>query len=119
MPILQGSSGRCGDDGRWRVKRGEGGLGALGEIRTPDPRNRNPMLYPAELRAHQCFQWVKTIELKLNLRSLTTETSRRNDLRPASIIRVGREGLLQSTRRWDATSTGDRRGVALQNPLNG
>ena len=25
--------------------------GALGEIRTPDPRNRNPMLYPAELRA--------------------------------------------------------------------
>ncbi len=26
--------------------------GALGEIRTPDPRNRNPMLYPAELRAH-------------------------------------------------------------------
>jgi hypothetical protein len=27
-------------------------LGALGEIRTPDPRNRNPMLYPAELRAH-------------------------------------------------------------------
>lgn len=24
--------------------------GALGEIRTPDPRNRNPMLYPAELR---------------------------------------------------------------------
>jgi hypothetical protein len=26
------------------------GYGALGEIRTPDPRNRNPMLYPAELR---------------------------------------------------------------------
>jgi hypothetical protein len=26
-------------------------FGALGEIRTPDPRNRNPMLYPAELRA--------------------------------------------------------------------
>ena len=26
-------------------------VGALGEIRTPDPRNRNPMLYPAELRA--------------------------------------------------------------------
>src|SRR5882757_4305666 len=24
--------------------------GALGEIRTPGPRNRNPMLYPAELR---------------------------------------------------------------------
>src|SRR5437667_7157744 len=33
------------------MKLGEGGLGALGEIRTPDPRNRNPMLYPAELRA--------------------------------------------------------------------
>src|ERR1700755_135757 len=31
-------------------------IGALGEIRTPDPRNRNPMLYPAELRAHQSFQ---------------------------------------------------------------
>src|SRR6185312_8614363 len=29
----------------------EDGPGALGEIRTPDPRNRNPMLYPAELRA--------------------------------------------------------------------
>lgn len=28
--------------------------GALGEIRTPGPRNRNPMLYPAELRAHGC-----------------------------------------------------------------
>ncbi len=28
-------------------------LGALGEIRTPDPRNRNPMLYPAELRARE------------------------------------------------------------------
>ena len=26
--------------------------GALGAIRTPDPRNRNPMLYPAELRVH-------------------------------------------------------------------
>src|SRR5882672_2952352 len=26
-------------------------LGALGEIRTPDPRIRSPMLYPAELRA--------------------------------------------------------------------
>ena len=25
--------------------------GALGRIRTSDPRNRNPMLYPAELRA--------------------------------------------------------------------
>jgi hypothetical protein len=32
--------------------------GALGEIRTPDPRIRSPMLYPAELRAHQCFQQV-------------------------------------------------------------
>src|ERR1700674_2948072 len=27
------------------------GAGALGEIRTPDPRIRSPMLYPAELRA--------------------------------------------------------------------
>src|ERR1700730_15065817 len=36
---------------RWRMKVGEGGLGALGEIRTPDPRIRSPMLYPAELRA--------------------------------------------------------------------
>gem|GEM_PF-5555684 len=25
--------------------------GAPGEIRTPDPRNRSPVLYPAELRA--------------------------------------------------------------------
>src|SRR5450631_1488831 len=29
--------------------------GALGEIRTPDPRIRSPMLYPAELRARA---WV-------------------------------------------------------------
>jgi hypothetical protein len=35
-------------------------FGALGEIRTPDPRNRNPMLYPAELRAHKAFQWVRS-----------------------------------------------------------
>jgi hypothetical protein len=28
-------------------------VGALGEIRTPDPRIRSPMLYPAELRAHE------------------------------------------------------------------
>jgi hypothetical protein len=27
--------------------------GALGAIRTPDPRNRNPMLYPAELRVRR------------------------------------------------------------------
>src|SRR5258708_11189838 len=33
-------------------------LGALGEIRTPDPRIRSPMLYPAELRARKSFQWV-------------------------------------------------------------
>jgi hypothetical protein len=33
--------------------------GALGEIRTPDPRIRSPMLYPAELRAHQWFQRVR------------------------------------------------------------
>ena len=29
--------------------------GAPGEIRTPDPRLRRPMLYPAELRAHKNF----------------------------------------------------------------
>src|ERR1700686_2943458 len=49
--ILPGFIGRCGDDRRWRVKCGEGGVGALGEIRTPDPRIRSPMLYPAEPRA--------------------------------------------------------------------
>src|SRR5882757_6818718 len=32
--------------------------GALGEIRTPDPRIRSPMLYPAELRARESFQRV-------------------------------------------------------------
>src|SRR3954464_1368245 len=31
--------------------------GALGRIRTSDPRNRNPMLYPAELRAQESFKW--------------------------------------------------------------
>jgi hypothetical protein len=30
--------------------------GALGRIRTSGPRNRNPMLYPAELRARESFQ---------------------------------------------------------------
>jgi hypothetical protein len=30
-------------------------VGAHGEIRTPDPRLRRPMLYPAELRAHEPF----------------------------------------------------------------
>jgi hypothetical protein len=30
--------------------------GALGEIRTPDPRIRSPMLYPAELRARVTVQ---------------------------------------------------------------
>ena len=33
------------------------GNGALGEMRTPDPRIRSPMLYPAELRARESFQW--------------------------------------------------------------
>lgn len=28
-------------------------IGALEGIRTPDPRNRNPVLYPAELRTHR------------------------------------------------------------------
>jgi hypothetical protein len=31
--------------------------GALGEIRTPDPRIRSPMLYPAELRALVRFDY--------------------------------------------------------------
>lgn len=40
-----------GGGGR-RMERGREGVGgALGRIRTSDPRNRNPMLYPAELRA--------------------------------------------------------------------
>src|SRR5690606_4634517 len=34
--------------GNWR-----GGTGAPGEIRTPDPRLRRPVLYPAELRARR------------------------------------------------------------------
>src|ERR1700688_1567536 len=50
-----------GDDRRWRVKGGEVGLGALGEIRTPDPRIRSPMLYPAELRARpSCGRNIST-----------------------------------------------------------
>src|SRR5712664_612884 len=35
-------------------------LGALGEIRTPDPRIRSPMLYPAELRARA---WARLPDL--------------------------------------------------------
>jgi hypothetical protein len=35
--------------------------GALGEIRTPDPRIRSPMLYPAELRAQ--FRMPRISEL--------------------------------------------------------
>src|SRR5258708_671226 len=45
---------------RWWMKVGEGGLGALGEIRTPDPRIRSPMLYPAELRARA---WARLPDL--------------------------------------------------------
>src|SRR6266436_997835 len=59
-PILPGLIRRCGDDRRWRVKGGEGGVGALGEIRTPDPRIRSPMLYPAELRARA---WARLPDL--------------------------------------------------------
>src|SRR5580700_7359562 len=36
--------GAACSDARWQFR-------ALGEIRTPDPRIRSPMLYPAELRA--------------------------------------------------------------------
>src|SRR4051794_22304353 len=37
---------------RWTLKRAEPGfVGALGEIRTPDPQIRSLVLYPAELRA--------------------------------------------------------------------
>ena len=36
-------------------------IGALGEIRTPDPRIRSPMLYPAELRAQ--FRMPRISEL--------------------------------------------------------
>src|SRR6266516_6062912 len=52
----------CGrdDSRRWRALLGEGGLGALGEIRTPDPRIRSPMLYPAELRARA---WARLPDL--------------------------------------------------------
>ena len=42
--------------------------GALGEIRTPDPRNRNPMLYPAELRA-RLFVGLPDWEAKSNIRT--------------------------------------------------
>jgi hypothetical protein len=49
--MLQSFLGHCGDDRRLRVRRGEGGAGALGEIRTPDPQIRSLVLYPAELRA--------------------------------------------------------------------
>jgi hypothetical protein len=51
MPSNIGFRELRADGWRLRVKGGEGGLGALGEIRTPDPRIRSPMLYPAELRA--------------------------------------------------------------------
>jgi hypothetical protein len=44
-----------------RPRLGCGHLGALGEIRTPDPRNRNPMLYPAELRVRAAFYRVERV----------------------------------------------------------
>ena len=40
--------------------------GALGRIRTSDPRNRNPMLYPAELRA-RLFVGLPDWEAKSNI----------------------------------------------------
>ena len=36
--------------------------GALGRIRTPRPRNRNPMLYPAELRVQRRHHSAATVE---------------------------------------------------------
>ena len=48
------------------MKRCEGGAGALGEIRTPDPRIRSPMLYPAELRARAPFSWFGRGQISLN-----------------------------------------------------
>ena len=39
--------------------------GALGEIRTPDPRIRSPLLYPAELQAHV----KQNLEKRLNTKS--------------------------------------------------
>ena len=47
--------------------------GALGEIRTPDPRIRSPMLYPAELRAHGCFKgWARNSNLRHGARAENT-----------------------------------------------
>jgi len=45
-PVKRGFLWCRGDDRRWRRKLCEGGLGALGEIRTPDPRIRGPKLIP-------------------------------------------------------------------------
>src|ERR1035438_7875536 len=57
--ILQHETGPKNEVETWRSPLFTGLTdGALGEIRTPDPRNRNPMLYPAELRALKSSRWV-------------------------------------------------------------
>ena len=56
------------ETGMWNEAETAGSLyfagltfGALGRIRTSGPRNRNPMLYPAELRARAAFYRVERV----------------------------------------------------------
>ena len=61
VPVIKGSQtdAEGGSSSRLFVVRPDG-AGALGEIRTPDPRIRSPMLYPAELRARA---WARLPDL--------------------------------------------------------
>ena len=71
--------GLQGDGGGWGPARSEcqyksarrlarSEIGALGEIRTPDPQIRSLVLYPAELRAHGPFFSAKTARGQIGFR---------------------------------------------------
>ena len=45
--------------------------GGLREIRTPDPWNRNPMLYPAELRVRA--RAINRLEITVTVRTLSCD----------------------------------------------
>src|SRR4030095_6028925 len=88
-----------------RVKLGEDGLGALGEIRTPDPRNRNPMLYPAELRARAACR----------LSDLARQGQQRTPRAFSVLVKIRTDNALDSC--FDAFSSHEPVPTSLENAL--
>src|SRR5712675_845703 len=84
--------------------------GALGEIRTPDPRNRNPMLYPAELRART----APIIRLGLMVPACASEAG----VAPAVLTDIGSAALVAAVGRRAVVigegAGGEARAVIMQ-----